>query len=1085
MKTNENCKSTRSRATQARETRYRGALSSGVTLAGGRKVGVRGTRGKGKGTGEVLRIGTVNVGTMKGRSAEIAAMLKDRRLDFCCLQETRWRGGSAREIAGYKFFWIGCDEGVAGVGVMMAKKWVDSVIEVKRVNERILVIRVRVGKSILNLVSIYAPQVGRSMEVKEEFYVMLRKVIDGVPENEVLLIAGDFNGHVGEKTDGFEGIHGGRGFGSRNLEGEMLLEFAESMGLRVMNTWFEKEEERRVTYESGGCRTVVDYVLIRQRDRSMIMDVTVIRNEPCIPQHKLMICKLVLKDQIKRRKENVKSKCKVWRLKEAGVQKEFGDRVQVAEGKRDRSGGTVESIWTEMKECLLGAADEVCGRTKGRPRHQESWWWNDECAKAVAEKKRLFILKEESRKGEKLRAAEDKIAYERAKCAAKKVISRVKEAERKEWSESLEKENEKGTIFKVVKQVVRKNRDVVGGGCMKNGQGKVVVDEDEIKEVWRNHYEKLLNEEFEWQKDDLEADRHEVQVQENIVIEEGEVRAAIRRMKTDKAAGPTGVVAEMLKASGDGGVRWMTDLCNAVVKEGTIPNDWCKSWIVSVYKGKGDALECGSYRGIKLLEHAMKVLERVIEVRLRKMIDVEDIKLDDMQFGFRAGRGTIDAIFVVRQMQERYLQKKKELWMAFVDLEKAFDRVPRQVVWWALRQLGVGEEYIAVIKAMYAGAMTSVKVMGGESKGFEVKVGVHQGSILSPLLFIMVVEALSRRFRGSLPWELLYADDLVLIAESRDQLLKRIRVWKEGLEVRGLRVNVGKTKVMRCQVGSGKVVKSGKWPCGVCGKGVGRNSVECATCEKWIHMKCTNLKRKLKAGIRFECAECILRVTGGAVAEFKDEEIVLTQDSKLEMVSSFCYLGDMLGSGGGAGEATRTRIRCAWAKFHELSQFLRERGASLKLKGKIYRACVQSVLVYGSETWPTKVEDMQRLERTERMMVRWMCGVSLKDRCNTTVLRERLGIEEVAEVVRRGRLRWFGHVERKKEGDWVSACRKMEVVGTGYRGRGRKTWNEVIEDDMKKCGLKREMAKDREVWRRGICGKPSDPRKRGKGDVKR
>src|SRR6266403_2209284 len=105
------------------------------------------------------------------------------------------------------------------------------------------------------------------------------------------------------------------------------------------------------------------------------------------------------------------------------------------------------------------------------------------------------------------------------------------------------------------------------------------------------------------------------------------------------------------------------------------------------------------------------------------------------------------------------------------------------------------------------------------------------------------------------------------------------------------------------------------------------------------------------------------------------------------------------------------------------------RGASLRLKGKIYRACVQRVLVYGSETWPMKKNDMQRLVRTENSMVRWMSGVTLKDRRRTKDLRKGLGIESVDRVVSRGRLRWFGHVERKGADDWVSECRRLEVVG--------------------------------------------------------
>ena len=99
--------------------------------------------------------------------------------------------------------------------------------------------------------------------------------------------------------------------------------------------------------------------------------------------------------------------------------------------------------------------------------------------------------------------------------------------------------------------------------------------------------------------------------------------------------------------------------------------------------------------------------------------------------------------------------------MAFVDLEKAFDRVPREVVWWALRYLGVDEWIVSVIKAMYEDASTKVRMNGRESRAFSVRVGVHQGSVLSPLLFIIVLEALSREFREGLPIELLYADDLV------------------------------------------------------------------------------------------------------------------------------------------------------------------------------------------------------------------------------------------------------------------------------------------------------------------------------------
>src|SRR5258706_385014 len=161
------------------------------------------------------------------------------------------------------------------------------------------------------------------------------------------------------------------------------------------------------------------------------------------------------------------------------------------------------------------------------------------------------------------------------------------------------------------------------------------------------------------------------------------------------------------------------------------------------------------------------------------------------------------------------------------------------------------------------------------------------------------------------------------------------------------------------------------------------------------------------------------------------------------------------------------RVKCTRGKFSKLRPLLTARGATLKLKGKIYRTCVQSVLMYGSETWAMKAEDMQILERTKRMMVRLMCGVTLRDRNRNEELLSRLGIEGSSEVVRRGRLRWYGHVESKDPTDCVSACRGLVVEGVNGRGRGRKTWQEWVQEDMKRLRLNKRDAQDRSAWRSG------------------
>ena len=116
------------------------------------------------------------------------------------------------------------------------------------------------------------------------------------------------------------------------------------------------------------------------------------------------------------------------------------------------------------------------------------------------------------------------------------------------------------------------------------------------------------------------------------------------------------------------------------------------------------------------------------------------------------GRGTTDAIFIVRQLQEKFLAKNKNLYLAFVDLEKAFNRVPHQILWWAMRKLGIDEWIIQLVQAMYCEVKSNVRVDNCFSDSFNVNVGVHQGSVLSPLLFIIVLEALSQEFRTGCPW---------------------------------------------------------------------------------------------------------------------------------------------------------------------------------------------------------------------------------------------------------------------------------------------------------------------------------------------
>ena len=184
-------------------------------------------------------------------------------------------------------------------------------------------------------------------------------------------------------------------------------------------------------------------------------------------------------------------------------------------------------------------------------------------------------------------------------------------------------------------------------------------------------------------------------------------------------------------------------------------------------------------------------------------------------------------------------------------------------------------------------------------------------------------------------------------------MMEKLRKWKKGMELKGLRVNIGKTKVMKCQVRIGQAEDSGKYPCGVCKQGVGDNSIISS-----YYMLATNgfikgvVVCQVDWGMLLIVICCRRCLDGDSAQVVLKSEVELEPGVKVECVSKFCYLGDTLGSGGGVVEAARARVKCAWAKFKELSSFiLTVRGASYRIKGRIYSACVQSVLIYGTETW--------------------------------------------------------------------------------------------------------------------------------------
>ena len=503
---------------------------------------------------------------------------------------------------------------------------------------------------------------------------------------------------------------------------------------------------------------------------------------------------------------------------------------------------STKEIWDHLKSTLNSAAEEVCGYTKNHQWKRETWWWDMKVDEAVKEKRRCFKvwsrLKKQKVYCDARKAA--RAAYDTAKKHAKRVVWLAKQDAAETVYANVDHKGPE--IHCMAKQMRRQNQDICSEMPVRNNQGELCLDDSERMKAWVEHYKSLLNVEFSWDEGAL-PDAPPVEGPPPPITDEM-VTKALAKMKSGKAAGPSGIIVEMLKAAGSKGIVFLRELTKSVVKHGKIPEDWEMSFILNLYKGKGDALNRGNYRGLKLTEHVMKVMERIVDGMIREMIAI-----DEMQFAFVPGRGTTDAIFIIRQLQEKFLSRKDlndknlTLFFAFVDLEKAFDRVPRKVLWWAMRKVGVEEWIVRLVQAMYNNARSQVRVGCEYSEEFEVGVGVHQGSVLSSLLFIIVLEALSRDFRVGVPWELFFADDLVIIATSLEECVERVKAWKEGLESKGLHVNMTKTKFMASGLGLDILQDSGKFPCAVCRTGVGRSSIRCSKCNLWVHYKkCSGLK---------------------------------------------------------------------------------------------------------------------------------------------------------------------------------------------------------------------------------------------------
>ena len=189
------------------------------------------------------------------------------------------------------------------------------------------------------------------------------------------------------------------------------------------------------------------------------------------------------------------------------------------------------------------------------------------------------------------------------------------------------------------------------------------------------------------------------------------------------------------------------------------------------------------------MSHTMKIWERIIEARLRDRVEISK-----QQYGFMPGKGTTDAMFALRISMEKYRKGQRELHCVFVDLEKAYDRVPREELWYCMRKSEIAETYVRLVQNMYEESETVVRCAVGTTESFKVE--LHQGSALSPFLFSVIMDRLTDEVRREPPWMMLFADDIVICEEIREEVEQRLECWRNALERSGMKVSRSKTEYL-------------------------------------------------------------------------------------------------------------------------------------------------------------------------------------------------------------------------------------------------------------------------------------------------